>query len=87
MNCLCEKYYNPITMQYYIADCVSSVPRLTLLDLGTNWTFEQALSKELIRMRGLTVIERGRLVICFEMWTLQPSCLSLNPKCSNDWFL
>ena len=59
MNCLCEKYYNPITMQYYIADCVSSVPRLTLLDLGTNWTFEQALSKELIRMRGLTVFNLG----------------------------
>ena len=46
-------------MQYYIADCVSSVPRLTLLDLGTNWTFEQALRKELIRMRGLTVFNPG----------------------------
>ena len=30
---LCEKYYTPITVQYYIADCVSWVPRLTLLDL------------------------------------------------------
>ena len=30
---LCEKYYKPITAQYYIADCVSWVPRLTLLDL------------------------------------------------------
>ena len=27
------KYYKPIIVQYYIADCVSRVPRLTLLDL------------------------------------------------------
>ena len=30
---LCEKYYKPITVRYYIADCVSWVPRLTSLDL------------------------------------------------------
>ena len=30
---LCEKYYKPITVQYYIADCGSWVPRLTLLDI------------------------------------------------------
>ena len=36
MYCLCEKNYKPITVQYYIADCVSWVPRLTLLDLQTN---------------------------------------------------
>ena len=30
---LCEKYCKPITVQYYIADCVSSVPRLTSMDL------------------------------------------------------
>ena len=35
MYCLCEKYYKPITIQYYIADCVSCAPRLTLLDLRT----------------------------------------------------
>ena len=29
----CEKYYKPITVWYYIASCVSWVPRLTLLDL------------------------------------------------------
>ena len=32
---LCEKYYKPITVQYYIANCVSWVPRLTC------WTYEQ----------------------------------------------
>ena len=31
--CLCEKYYKPITVQYYIVDCVSWGTRLTLLDL------------------------------------------------------
>ena len=30
---LCEKFYKPITVLYCIADCVSWVPRLTLLDL------------------------------------------------------
>ena len=27
------KYYKPITVQYYIANCVSWVPRLTVLSL------------------------------------------------------
>ena len=35
---LCEEYYKPITVQYYIAACVSWVPKQTLLDLWTNWT-------------------------------------------------
>ena len=35
MYYLCEKYYKPITVQYFIADCVHWVPRLTLLDLRT----------------------------------------------------
>ena len=35
---LCEKYYKPTTIQYYIANCVSWVSMLTLLDLWTNWT-------------------------------------------------
>ena len=28
-----DKYYKPITVQYYTADCVTWVPPLTLLDL------------------------------------------------------
>ena len=47
---LCEKYYKTITVQYYTADCVSWVPRLTLLDLWTNWTFERSLRTELVRV-------------------------------------
>ena len=34
MYYLCEKYYKPITGQDCIANCVSWIPRLTLLDLG-----------------------------------------------------
>ena len=30
-------------MQYYVANCVNWVPRLTLLDLQTNGTYEHAL--------------------------------------------
>ena len=33
---LCEKCFKPITVQYYVADYVSWVPRLILLDLLTN---------------------------------------------------
>ena len=43
MHYLCEKYYKRITIQYYMANCISWVPRLTLLDLQTNWTYECAL--------------------------------------------
>ena len=47
---LCEKYYKPIIVQCYPANCVSWVDRLTLLDLGTNWTNECALKIELIHV-------------------------------------
>ena len=50
MYYLCEKYYKPITVQYYIDDCVSWVPRLTLLGLRTNWTYECALRMEPVHM-------------------------------------
>ena len=50
MYYLCEKYYKPITVQYYIACCVSWVPGLTLLDLQTNWTYECADGMKPIRI-------------------------------------
>ena len=43
----CKNYYKPIAVQYYIAGCVSWVPRLTLLDLQTNWSYECTLGTEL----------------------------------------
>ena len=53
MYYLCEKHYKPITVQYYIADCVSWVPRLTLLEQTglTNALLEQ----NSFICRGLTV--------------------------------
>lgn len=33
MYYLCDKYCGPIIIQYYVANCMSWVPRLTLLDL------------------------------------------------------
>ena len=38
MYYLCEKYYKPIIVQYYIADCVSWVPWLILWDLRIGLT-------------------------------------------------
>ena len=52
MYYFCEKYFKPITVQYYIADCVSWLPRLTLLDLQTNWTHKRALGTELVQVYG-----------------------------------
>ena len=50
MHYLFEKYYNPITVWYYAASCVSWVPRLTLLASGTNLTYKHALRMELVCM-------------------------------------
>ena len=38
---------NPITVQDCIANCIAWVPRLTLLDLWTNWIDKPALGMEL----------------------------------------
>ena len=51
MYYLCEKY-KPVTVQHYISDCVSWVPRLTLLNLQTNWTYEHTLGMELTHIQG-----------------------------------
>ena len=56
MYYLCEKYYKPITVQYYIADCVSWVPSLTLLDLQTNWTYGHTLMNSFVCW-GFTVMD------------------------------
>ena len=54
---MCEKYYKLITVQDNIANCVGWVPRLTLLNLRTNWTYKCALGMEWNSFvcRGLTV--------------------------------
>ena len=48
MYYLHEKYCKSITIQCFVADGVSWVPRLTLLDLQTNWTYERTLRTDLI---------------------------------------
>ena len=53
---VCEKYCKPITLQYYVHNRASWVPRLTLLDLQVNWTYEHALRMELVRMEGTCCI-------------------------------
>ena len=52
---LCEKHCKPITVQYYIADCVSWVPRLTLLDLHQIGLTNVLLEWNSFVCRGLTV--------------------------------
>ena len=52
---LCEKYYKPVTVWYYIAHCVSWVLRLNLLDLGTNGLTNTLSEWNLFIRRGLTV--------------------------------
>ena len=42
---LCEKCYKPIIVQYCIADCLSQVPRLTLLDLTNKLDLKNLLSE------------------------------------------
>ena len=46
MYCLCEKYYKPITVQYYIANCVRFANFVGL----TNKLYLGALGTELVRM-------------------------------------
>ena len=42
----------PIIVKYYIADCVSWAPRLSLLNSWTHWTYECALEMEFVHMYG-----------------------------------
>ena len=53
MYYLCEKYYKPITV---IADCVSGVPSLTLLDLQQIGLMNMLLDWNSFVQRGLTVL-------------------------------
>ena len=51
MYYLCEKY-EPITVPYYTANCVSWVPRLTMLELCTDSTYKHALEMKLVHIQG-----------------------------------
>ena len=48
-----------MTVQHYIANCILWVPRLTLLDLWTNWTYNALLEWNLLVCRGFPVYGWG----------------------------
>ena len=54
MYYFCEKYYKPVMVEYHRVDCVRWVPKLTLLGLGTNWTYVLLEWNSFI-CRGVTV--------------------------------
>ena len=59
--------YRRIRVKYYIANCVSWVPRLALLDLQINWTYERTPGTGCVG-RALTVVDseqRALLHACF----------------------
>ena len=69
MYYLCEKYYEPITVQYNIANCVSSKFRLTLLDILTGWTYEHAFGiyvQELLYIIPLKMHRKIQHILCFQ---------------------
>lgn len=67
------KNYKPITVQYYIADCVSWIPRLTLLGIRANWTYKYTLGMELVciedctphRKRYMSTSQTGRCCLLY----------------------
>ena len=66
MYYLCKEYYNPITL-YYIANCVSWIPRLTLLDF---WMCSQKGNSFVCReltVFGITYVKEKVAQLC---WTL-----------------
>ena len=73
MYYLCEKYYKHIIVQCCVTNCVSRVPRLTLLDLQTNCTYEPALEMEPVFM-GLTMLFYS-LAIYFRLVRLCVGCV------------
>ena len=60
MYYLCEKCYKHITLQHDLADCVSWVPRLTLLDLHEQIRLKNLLLKwNLLLQKALTIVKIG----------------------------
>ena len=64
MYYLYEKYYKPITVQYYIADCV---PRLTLLDSQQIGLTNALLKLNSFVCSGLTAVYRNTTYFCINL--------------------
>ena len=88
---LWEKYYKPIAVQYYIADCVSRAARLTLLDLRmhsrnrTHMFEDLAYSELFFQVDCLSSCHLVGFVGVFLLRCLQ--CVSLHPNWSNFLFV
>ena len=72
MYYLGEKYYKHIIVQCCVTNCVSWVPRLTLLDLQTNCPYKPALEMEPVFI-GLTML--FSLAIYFRLVRLCVGCV------------
>ena len=55
-----KKYYKPMQVSHCIADCVSWVPRLTLLDFQTNGLMNVLLEQSSFICRGLAIWKSHR---------------------------
>ena len=87
----CEKYYKPITVQYYILNYVSWVPRLTVWDLRNKLDLIiELLKQKSFVCRWLTVLACKQLNLslnpasdtykCFNLGTFLSLSVSWNPK-------
>ena len=69
---LCEKYYKPITVQYY-TNCVSWVPRLTLLTDKQVGFMNTLSERNSFICRGLTyIVTKRSLYLTLDQLTLNP---------------
>ena len=57
MYYLCEKYYKSITIQYYLANCVSWIPRLSYCTYEETELMIILLEQNSSIYRGLTVLQ------------------------------
>ena len=68
MYYFCEKYYKPITVQYFIDHCVSWVPRLTWLDLKKKQQSIHMQETYCISPYQLTLLfKNGKLLTAFHI--------------------
>ena len=75
MYYFCEKYYKPITVQQYIADCVIQVPWLTLLEfIKLYQTYEQIglmnMLSEQNCIQGLNIVKTETVEATSKIFTI-----------------
>ena len=74
MHYLCGKYYDPITVQYYIPSCVSLGTWATFVGLDNQLNKWNVVSEwKAFIWRGLSVLDMHVCVCCFGMVSILPS--------------